>query len=125
MRESSRRVVSAEAKFEIVQRHYTQIYPANYFVMLCKVYPPFVYQLLSKRIYPFNTVGWNDKEKKEDFRFVKGKFRRPSSAPEACKTSLEERSARFIAQPLSTLVPSHLNAHLKWPQSSLTSQNTY
>ena len=39
------RCTRSEAKFEeLVQRHYTQIYPANFFVMLCKVYPPFVYQ---------------------------------------------------------------------------------
>ena len=28
-----------ETKFEVVQRRYTQIYPANFFVMLYKIYP--------------------------------------------------------------------------------------
>ena len=38
------RGIRSEAKFEIVQRYYTQIYPANFFGMLCKLYPAFVYQ---------------------------------------------------------------------------------
>ena len=34
---------SREAKFEEVQRQYIQIYPANFFVMLYKIYPPLTY----------------------------------------------------------------------------------
>ena len=32
-----------EAKFEEVQRHYINIYQSNFFVMLCKIYPPLTY----------------------------------------------------------------------------------
>ena len=34
---------SREAKFEDVQRQYIQIYPAKFFVMLHKIYPPLTY----------------------------------------------------------------------------------
>ena len=32
-----------EAKFEVVQRHYIQVYPAIFFVMLYQIYPSLTY----------------------------------------------------------------------------------
>ena len=34
---------SRKAMFEVVQRLYIKIYQANFFVMLCKIYPPLTY----------------------------------------------------------------------------------
>ena len=36
-------IATREAKFGEVQRHYIQIYLANFFVILYKIYPPLAY----------------------------------------------------------------------------------
>ena len=70
--------------------------------------------VVMKRIYLFNTVAWNYRKnigfpvcKKENFVVLREHRKRGKSAraiPTSHHTLLEERSARFIAQPLSAPV---------------------
>ena len=70
--------------------------------------------IVMKRIYLFNTVAWNYRGnigfpvcKKENFVVLREHRKRGKSAraiPTSHHTLLEERSARFIAQPISAPV---------------------
>ena len=75
--------------------------------------------ILIKRIYLFYTVGWNYTKKrefsvwkKENSAGLRAHRRRGKSTRASPSKSIEERSARFIAQTLSALVRS---SNLKWP----------
>ena len=70
--------------------------------------------IVMKRFYLFHTVSWNCKKKigfpvckKENFASLRAQRKRRKNSrasPTPHHTSLEEQSARFIAQPLSALL---------------------